>query len=156
MAIRKSLDRVFRVMDFRRAALEGEGYGLRRPIAATEEELVIDEEMPGLLEMYGDERDRRVVPQQPPLVFGVVMIQPIHPRGHQLRLGVAEARGRPVKQVVVCVKTPAGRRALVLLALAVAGQRTFENVPEVEDVLPIRQERMRDVKMHPAESWPVV
>src|SRR6266511_165888 len=156
MPIRRSLERVFRVMAFRRAAFEGERDGLRRPIAAPEDDFVIGEVMPGLLAMYGDDRDRMVVPQQRPVVFCVVMIQPIHPRGHSLRLGVAEARGRPVKQVVVCVKTPAGRRALVLLALAVAGQRTFENVPEVEDVLPIRQERMRDVKMHPAESWPVV
>src|SRR5262245_61877537 len=84
------------------------------------------------------------------------MTQPLHPRRHSLRLGVAEPRGQPVKQVVVCVKTPAWRRALVLLALAVAGQRPFENVPEVEDVLPIRQKRMRDVKTHPSKSGSVV
>src|SRR5215510_1324317 len=130
MPIRKSLERVFRVMAFGRAAFEGESDGLRRPIAAPEDDFVIGEVMPGLLAMNGDDRDRRVVPQQRPVVFGVVMTQPFHPRRHSLRLGVAEARGRPVKQVVVCVKTPAGRRALVLLAFAVSSQRTFENVPE--------------------------
>src|SRR5262245_23787841 len=109
MPVRKIIERVFRVMAFGRAAFEGEGDGLRRPVAAPEDDLVVGEVMPGLLAMNGDDWDRRVVPQQRPVVFGVVVVQSLHPRRHSLRLRVSEARGHSIKQVVVCVKSSAWR-----------------------------------------------
>src|SRR5215470_13179294 len=135
MPIRKSLERVFRVVAFRRAAFESERDGLRRPVAAPEDDFMIGEVMPGLLAVNRNDRNRRVVPQQRPVIFSVVLIQSFRPRRDSLSLRVAEARGHPVKQVVVGVKTSAWMRAVVLLAFAVASQRPFEYVSEIEDVL---------------------
>src|SRR5262245_24741543 len=97
MPVGKSLEHIFRTMAFGRAAFEGESDGLRRPVATPEDDLVIGEVMPGLLAMNRNGRNRRVVPQQRPVIFGVVMIQSLHPCRHSLRLGVAEARGHSVK-----------------------------------------------------------
>src|SRR6266705_3296911 len=144
------------MMTLGRAALKRKSSCVLRPIAAPIENIVVGKVVPGRLSLDGRGLKVRVVPNQRPKIFRVNLIESFQPRSHTLRLGALEALRQAIEQIVIGMKMPLRMSAWILLALAGARQRSFEDIAKIKNVIATRQHRVRNVLMHQTKPGAVV
>ena len=96
--------------------------------------------------------DLRVAPCEcPPLLLRGVT-EALHPVGHSLNLAALVAGSKIVEKVVVCLEVSVGMAALVVFPGSGAGDRTGEDVAEVEHHFPARRETVGRVEVSQFEA----
>ena len=154
--IRKLFQHRFSVMAFGRAAFEGKGGGISRPVAPPIDHLMVREVVRCRLLLNWHRFQFRVVPYQRPEIFRIHLAELLQPCGHTLRFAILKSLGEAIHQIEVRIEVTTRMRAWIFVTFVRPRERAFEDVPEVKDVIAGRQHRVRDVLMHLAKTWPVI